>query len=120
MNAFFDSSAERLLEIIKRKKYNKIILLSNCGIDLSGKKFIEIARKILGFEAPVLFFSANEDQLDWIQEFNNAFYTNDDSFYEKYINKNNKEGLLELKSEIEENYDIKLKIKDIISTIYRK
>ena len=112
MNSFFDSSAERLLEIIKRKKYNKIILLSNCGVDLSGKKFVEVARKILGFDVPVLFFSGNRDHFKWIQEFPNAFYTNDPTFYEKYINNYNKEGLLKLKKEIEDNYNIKLKIND--------
>ena len=112
INGFFDSSAERLLEIIKRKKYNKIILLSNCGIDLSGKKFVEVARKILGFDVTVLFFSGNEEHLEWIQKFPNALYTNDPSFYEKYITNYNKECLLKLKKEIEENYNIKLKIND--------
>ena len=111
MNGFFDSSAERLLEIIKRKKYNKIILLSNCGKDLSGKKFIEVARKILEFDVPVLFFSANKEHFKWIQKFPNAFYTDDPSFYEKYINNYNKDdGLRNLKEEIEKNYNITLKL----------
>ena len=108
MNGFFDSNSERLLEIIKRKKYNKIILLSNCGVDLSGKKFVEIARKILGFDAMVLFFSANEKHLEWIQKFPNALYTNNSSFYEKYITNYNEKGLNKLKDEIEKEYDIKL------------
>ena len=109
MNGFFDSSMERLLEIIKRKKYNKIILLSNCGKDLSGKKFVELARKILGFDVMVLFFSANNEHFKWIQEFPNALYTNNPSFYEKYITNYNEEGLLKLKQEIETEYIIKLK-----------
>ena len=112
MNGFFDSSAERLLEIIKRKKYNKIILLSNCGKDLSGKKFVEVARQILEFDVPVLFFSANRDHFNWIQDFPNAFYTNDPSFYEKYINNYSKDGLIKLKKEIETKYKIKLKINE--------
>ena len=112
MNGFFDSSMERLLEIIKRKKYNKIILLSNCGKDLSGKKFVELARTILGFDVMVLFFSANKEHFKWIQEFPNALYTNDPGFYEKYINNYNQEGLLKLKQEIENEYNIKLKFKD--------
>ena len=85
MNAYFDSNSEKLLEIIRRKKYNKIILLSNCGVDLSGKKFVEIARKILGFDVVVLFFSGNKKHLEWIQKFPNALYTNSPCFYEKYI-----------------------------------
>ena len=110
MNGFFDSSAERLLEIIRRKKYNKIILLSNCGVDLSGKRFVEVARKILKFDVPVLFFSANENHLDWIKDFPNALYTNEDNFYEKYITNYNKEGLLNLKEEIESKYKKKTQI----------
>ena len=109
MNAFFDSRMERLLEIIKRKQYNKIILLSNCGKDLSGKKFVEIARKILGFDVIVLFFSINNEHLKWIQDFPNALYTNNPGFYKKYINNYNKDGLLKLKQEIEREYKIKLK-----------
>ena len=112
MNGFFDSSMEKLLEIIKRKKYNKIILLSNCGKDLSGKKFVEIARKILGFDVMVLFFSANKEHFNWIQKFPNALYTKDPRFYEKYINNYNKDGLLQLKQEIEKEYKIKLKFTD--------
>ena len=38
---------------------NKIILITSVGMDLSGKKFVEIARKILGFDVVVLFFSSN-------------------------------------------------------------
>ena len=108
MNGFFDSSMERLLEIIKRKKYNKIILLSNCGKDLSGIKFVEIARKILGFDVIVLFYSGNKEHLQWIQNFPNALYTNSPCFYEKYISNYNEEGLLKLKQEIESQYKINL------------
>ena len=105
MNGFFDSSVERLLEIIRRKKYNKIILLSNCGVDKSGKKFVEIARKILEFDVPVLFFSSNNNHLEWIRNFPNALYTNDPYFYEKYITNYNEGGLLSLKKEIEKEYN---------------
>jgi len=109
MNGFFDSSAEKLLEIIRRKKYNKIILLSNCGIDYSGRKFVEAVRKILEFDVPVLFFSSNEDHLDWIKDFPNALYTNNPNFYEEYITNYNEDGLLKLKEEIENKYKKQLK-----------
>ena len=45
MNAYLEDSLEKALEIIKRKKYNKIILISNIGLDKAGKKFVEVARK---------------------------------------------------------------------------
>ena len=82
MNAYFVGSVEKGLEIIQRKRYNKIILISNIGKDLSGKKFVEVARKILGFDVMVLFFSRNQNNLDWLQNFPNVLYTNLINFYE--------------------------------------
>ena len=109
MNAYFESSTEKALEIIKRKKFNKMILISSIGLDLSGKKFVETARKILGFDIVVLFFSRNEDHLTWIQNFHNTLYTNDANYYQDYILHYNELGLFNLKSEIEQNYNINLK-----------
>ena len=112
MNAFFVGTIEKGLEIILRKRYNKIILISNIGLDLSGKKFVEVARKILGFDVMVLFFSRNQNNLDWLQNFPNVLYTNLINFYEKYVTKYNKEGLKELKKEVENQYKIKLNFTD--------
>ena len=109
MNAYFESSLEKALEIIKRKKNNKIILISNIGLDLAGKKFVETARKILGFNVMVLFFSANTKHFSWLQNFPNALYTSSDDFYKKYILNYNEKGLLNLKKEVEARYKINLK-----------
>ena len=46
-NIYPFETTEEALKLIKRKKYNKIILISNVGTDLGGKKFIDEARKIL-------------------------------------------------------------------------
>jgi len=108
MNAFFVDSIEKGLEIIQRKRYNKIILISNIGKDLSGKKFVEVARKILGFDVMVLFFSNDNNNFDWLQKFPNALYTNENKFYEEYVSNYNKDGLIKLKKEIENKYKIKL------------
>jgi hypothetical protein len=108
MNAFFVGSVEKSLEIIQRKRYNKIILISNIGKDLSGKKFVEVARKILGFNVMVLFFSNNNEHFSWLQKFPNALYTNMNNFYEKYVSNYNKNGLIQLKKEVENKYKIKL------------
>ena len=109
MNAYFTDNTEKALEIIKRKKYNKIILISNIGLDLGGKKFVEVARKILGFNAPVLFFSANRNHFSWLKDFPNALYTSQDNFYKDYIMNFNEKGLLDLKKKIESYYKINLK-----------
>ena len=108
MNAFFVGSIEKGLEIIQRKRYNKIIIISNIGLDLSGKKFVEVARKILGFDVMVLFFSNNKNNFEWLQKFPNALYTSMNNFYEKYVSNYNKNGLIQLKKEVEKQYKIKL------------
>ena len=108
MNVFFESSTEKALEIIKRKQYNKIILISSIGLDLSGKKFVEIARQILRFNVVVLFVSANQNHLKWIQNFPNALYGTDASIYKEYILNYNKDGLLNLKNKIQNAYKINL------------
>ena len=109
MNAYFESSTEKALEIIKKKKFNKIILISSIGLDLSGKKFVEIARQILGFDVVVLFFSKNQSHFSWLQNFPNALYTDDATFYKDYILNYNEKGLLNLKQKIEKCYRINLK-----------
>ena len=59
MNLYSESSIEQSLKFILKNKYDKVILISNIGLDFSGKRFIEIARKILGFDIIALFFSYN-------------------------------------------------------------
>ena len=112
MNAFFVGTVEKGLEIIQRKRYNKIIIISNIGLDLSGKKFVEVARKILGFDVMVLFFSRNSNNFGWLQKFPNALYTSMNNFYEKYVTNYNTKGLNQLKKEVEKQYKIKLNFTD--------
>ena len=109
INVYFESCTEKALDLINRKKFNKIILISSIGLDLSGKTFVEAARKILGFDIMVLFFSSNNKHLEWIQNFPNALYTNNIKFYQEYIRNYNEKGLKNLKKDIEKQYKIKLK-----------
>ena len=60
----------------------------------------------------VLFFSKNKNNFEWLQKFPNVLYTNLNNFYEKYVTKYNKEGLIELKKEVENEYKIKLNFTD--------
>ena len=104
MNVYFESSTEEALKLVYRKRYNKIILISSIGKDLSGKKFVEIARKILGFKAMVLFFSCNTEHFSWLKNFQNFLYTNSMTYYEKYVMNYNNEGLKKLKNEVQGYY----------------
>ena len=115
-NIYPFETSDEALKLIERKKYNKIILISNIGHDKSGKKFIEDARKILKSEVIALFLSYNESHLNWVQNFQNALFSNEPQFYESYLEcfakKHNfqiKLSLKGLKKSIENHYKIKLK-----------
>jgi hypothetical protein len=108
MNIYFESSTEEALKFLQRRRYNKVILITSIGLDLSGKKFVEVARKIFGFNLIVLFFSANPKHLEWIQRFPNCLYTNSADIYEEYISKFNENGLKNLKKKVETKYNISL------------
>ena len=112
INVYIENTSEKALELIKKKRFNKIILISSIGKDLGGKKFVEIARKILGFDVMVLFFSQSRDHLKWIQNFPNALYTNNTQFYQNYVKNYNKTGLENLKKDIEKFYKVKLQFTD--------
>ena len=109
MNLYFENSLEKAFELVKRKKFNKIILISNIGKDLSGKRFVEISRKILGFPIIILFFSNNPSHLSWLKDFPNVLFTNNKNIIQQYIMNYNEKGILALKNEIEKINNIKLK-----------
>ena len=97
------------LDIIKRKKYNKVILLSNVGDDVKKvKDFINEVRAILKFNVIVLFFTSSINHLKWIKDFPNALFTTKDDFFKEYILNFNENGLNNLKLIIEEEYGEKL------------
>ena len=120
-NIYPCETSEEALELVKRKKYNKIILISNVGSDLGGKKFIEEARKIIGNEVIALFLAYNIQHLNWIKNYKNALFSNEPNFYEKYLscfsdkllfdikgsNRIKKDSLMRLKENMEEHYKVK-------------
>ena len=115
------------MELIKRKKYNKIILISNIGTDLGGKKFIDEARKIIGNEVLVLFLAYNIEHLKWVKDYKNVLFSNEPNFYEEYLKcfsdekcfryeyeeeRDKESKILDLKEKIEKNYNIKFNFDD--------
>ena len=108
MNIYFEGNTEKALELVLKKRFNKIILITSVGLDLSGIKFAEVARGILGFDAVVLFFSQNKKYLQYIQRIPNSLYTDNMAFFQEYILNYNKEGLYRLKNKMEQQYGINL------------
>ena len=106
-NLYIATSTQEGLTLVDKKKYNKIILMSNIGQDLSGKDFIEKARKILGFNAIVLFSALDLSHLKWLKTFPNALFSSKAEFTREYLLNFNKEGLEELKKKIETFYKCK-------------
>ena len=73
------------MRLLKRKKYNKIILISNIGSDFGGREYIKKARAIIGNDVIVLFNAYVSFHLDWIKEFPNALFSNKPNFYEDFL-----------------------------------
>ena len=117
-NIYPCETTKEALELVNRKKYNKIILLSNVGTDLGGKKFIDEARKIIGNDVIALFLAYNIQHLNWITKYKNALFSNEPNFYERYINCFNDEyygkkyKILELKQTIENHYKVQFNFDD--------
>ena len=103
-NIYPCETSEEALELVKRKKYNKIILLSNVGADKGGKEFIEKAREIIGSDVITLFLAYQTSHLNWIKNFKNAIFSNVPTFYEDYLQCFEEQDI----------YYIKLKLKDLI------
>ena len=117
-NIYSCETTNEALGLIKRKKYNKIILISNIGSDLGGKKFIDEARKIIGNDVIVLFLAYNIEHLKWVKDYKNALFSNDPDFYEEYLSCFSgekfsiKRKILELKEKIENYYKVEFNFDD--------
>ena len=121
----FDNS-EEALQLIKRKKYNKIILLSNIGPNCEGKTFINKAREIIGNNVIVLFLAYNKAHLNWVTQYKNALFSNSSEFYEEYLECFNevvcldyfkerfevKDKILKIKEKLEKHYNVKFNFDD--------
>ena len=115
-NIYPCETTEEALKLVKRKKYNKIILLSNVGTDKGGKHFVDEARKIIGNSTIVLFLAYNKAHLKWIKNYKNAIFSNEPKFYEDYLDcfngddiKGNLENLI---IKIEAHYNVKFNFDD--------
>ena len=122
-NIYVFDNSEEALKLIKRKKYNKIILLSNIGPNCEGKTFINKARKILGSNIIALFLAYNEAHLNWVTKYKNALFSNSSEFYEEYLECFNegayhddsskiKGKILKTKEKLEKHYNVKFNFDD--------
>ena len=107
-NIYPCKTTDEALKIVNRKKYNKIILLSNIGPDYGGKDFVDKARKIIQSDVIVLFLSYSESHLKWVPQYKNALFCNEPYFYEEYLESFTDEmKLRELIKKLENHYKVK-------------
>ena len=100
-NLYFEDKIENALILIWKKKYNKIILISSCGDNCSGRNFIDRVREMMKFNIMVLFYDNSVENLNWIKNYPNSLFANTEQFFRNYICNFNQEGLLKLKNDIE-------------------
>ena len=109
---------EEALKLVEKKKFNKIILMSNVGSDFGGRDFVNKARQIIGSDVICLFLAYMEEHLQWIVNYKNSLFSNDPEFYEQYLEcftddiTTTKKNVLSLKSSIEDRYSVKFKIEN--------
>ena len=107
-NVYPCQTTNEALDIIRRKKYNKIILISNVGPQFGGKTFVEEARKIIGNDVIVMFLAYMQQHLKWITKFKNALFANKAEFYEEYLDCfGNKARMNQLIEKIQNHYQVK-------------
>ena len=109
INIYYESSTEEALKFLLKRKYNKVILITNVGPNLEGKRFVDIVRKIYGFDVLVLFFSHNKKYLEWIKHYNNSLFTDSIDYYREFITNFNENRLKALKEKLEKELSIQFK-----------
>ena len=107
-NVYTFEDTNEAIKYVNRKKYNKLILISNVGIDYEGREFVQKARQIIENNVIVLFIAYNIQHINWIKTFPNALYSNDPTFYGEYLDSfnyvNNMKWLI---AKLENHYKVK-------------
>ena len=112
---YTESNSKDALKLVYRKRFNKIIIITNVGNNLEGKKYVEKVRKILRFKVAALFFTytKNNKQLEqlkqWIKDYPNGLFCMDDYTIKKYIFNYGIEVYNEIRKKIKELYKVELK-----------
>ena len=106
---YYVKTTEEGLKLIDRKKYNKIIIITNAGNN--GEEFINKSRKILGANSIVLVSCyMPKRHLSWIRKLPNTFIGNEMDFIKEFLEYSileKKDKMIELKNRNEKKYKIR-------------
>lgn len=113
VNVYSTKHLEEAVQIVGKKKYAALKLITNGGTDLSGKKLIEQARSIIGSNFICLVFARSQSHLDWVCEMENVLFTASAEMFRKFASLQMKQKeVLSFVEELQEEYDHRFKINE--------
>ena len=107
-NLYIEGNTQSALKLVWRKRFNKIILITNVGKNLEGKEFVDKVRKILQFNVMVLFFTSDLNHLNWIKDYPNSLFCLDDNTLQKYVYDFNENGFENIRNTVKEFFGVEL------------
>ena len=105
---YYVNTTEEGLKLIDRKKYNKIVIITNGGNN--GEDFIKESRKIIGADS-IAYVTCYipKNHINWVSKLKNTLLSNDNEIFKDF-----------LKNVITENKNEMKKLKTIIEYKYAK
>ena len=106
---YYVKTTEEGLKLIDRKKYNKIVIITNGGNN--GEEFIQESRKIIGANS-IAYVSCfmPKNHIHWVSKLKNTLLSNDKEIFQDFLKiviTENKIKMKKLKMKIENKYQNK-------------
>ena len=84
VNIYGKKSVAEALEVIRKKKYAAVKLMTNAGENLTGKDLIIKAREIVGSDFVCLVFAGSKGHMEWISKMKNVILTTDSDEFKEF------------------------------------
>jgi hypothetical protein len=103
---YYVKTTEEGLKLIDRKKYNKIVIITNGGNN--GEDFIKESRKIIGANS-IAYVTCYipKNHINWVSKLKNTLLSNDEGIFKDFLKNaitENKSEMKKLKTKIENKY----------------
>lgn len=82
---YFKKTISEALDVIKSCGTSKIKLITNGGVELTGKTLIQEARKITGTNFVSLVFAKSPQHLEWITPMVNILFTTNPEMFKQFV-----------------------------------
>lgn len=111
VNIYFKRQLDDAINLINLKKLNRIKLITNGGAQLTGKKLIEEARKIIKSNFVCLVFASDIRHYEWVSQMENVLFTNNPVFFREFARLNmNMADVLDFIHKLEEFSQLRFNI----------